>query len=331
MTVTTNFFQQPRLREAVTMRTSTDGIVVLQYRDEEYELELAPETRTDSVRLLDMLQRGGNSLEELSTRLPALSREVGRICRDLDRLGLLTETSTQPRKAKRGAQFYRELQRFMERAKRKYSARSFYQGLVDGSLGREQLIGYVLEYYHIVRMCPGLLAPALSHHDTRKTLSTLQDFFVSELHHDRLIERSLAAVGIGRKELDRLVPLPMTFTLCSSLGVYARQHPLSFKAALFLFEETSEEFHEAFKKRCVEVGLPEAFHKPILDHAFINKDGDHEEISEVLFAEVPSVSDEEQRIVMLHMGILVESLVIMDGQIVDYYGRPESRIPRVFD
>lgn len=85
MTVTTNFFQQPRLREAVTMRAGTDGIVVLQYRDEEYELELAPETRTDSVRLLDMLQHGGNSLEDLSMQLPALSQEVGRICRDLDR------------------------------------------------------------------------------------------------------------------------------------------------------------------------------------------------------------------------------------------------------
>lgn len=331
MTVTTNFFHQPRLREAVTLQTRPDGIVVLQLRDEEYELELAPETRTDSVRLLNMLQRGGSSLEELSNRLPVLSNEVGRICRDLDRLGLLTETSSQPRAAKRGAQFYRELQRFMERAKRKYSARAFYQGLLQGSLGREQLIGYVLEYYHIVRMCPGLLAPALSHHDTGKTLRTLQDFFVSELHHDRMIERSLAAVGIGRKELDRLVPLPMTFTLCSSLGVYARQHPLSFKTALFLFEETSEEFHEAFKKRCVEVGLPEAFYKPILDHASINTEGEHEEISEILFAEVPSVSEEEQRIVMLHMGILVESLVLMDAQIVNYYGRPGSRIPRVFD
>src|SRR5690349_571431 len=114
MTVTTNFFQQPRLREAVMMRTGLDGIVILQYRDEEYELELAPETRTDSVRLLDMLQHGGSSLEELSTQLPALFKEVGRICRDLDRLGLLTETSTRPREAKRGAQFYRELQRFIE-------------------------------------------------------------------------------------------------------------------------------------------------------------------------------------------------------------------------
>ncbi|WP_437821112.1 iron-containing redox enzyme family protein [Sorangium sp. So ce1078] len=330
MTVTTDFFHQPRLREAVTLQAS-DESCLLRYRDEEYEIDLAPETRDDSVRLLEMLLRGGKSMDELSNELPSLSHEVARVCRDLDRFGLLTETFYKPLEAKGGAQFYRELQRFIERVRRKYSTRSFYQGLVDGTLGREQLIGYALEYYHIVRMCPGLLAPALSYHESRTTLRILQDFFVSELNHDRLIERSLAAVGIERKDLDRLVPLPMTFTICSSLGVYARQHPLSFKAALFLFEEVSDEFHAAYKKRCIEVGLPEAFYKPILDHASINDDGDHEQISEALFAEIPCISDEEQKAVMRHLGILVESIVLMDGQIVDYYGKPGSVTPRVWD
>ncbi|WP_437581498.1 iron-containing redox enzyme family protein [Sorangium sp. So ce887] len=330
MTVTTNFFQQPRLREAVTMQANGESCV-LRYRDEEYEIDLAPETRDDSVRMLEMLLRGGKSMDELSNELPSLSHEVGRVCRDLDRFGLLTETFHKPLEAKRGAQFYRELQRFIARVRQKFSTRSFYQGLVDGTLGREPLIGYALEYYHIVRMCPGLLAPALSYHESRKTLRILQDFFVSELNHDRLIERSLAAVGVERKDLDRLVPLPMTFTICSSLGVYARQHPPSFKAALFLFEEVSDEFHAAYKKRCVEVGLPEGFYKPILDHASINDDGDHGQISEALFAEIPCISEEEQKAVMRHIGILVESIVLMDGQIVDYYGKPGSVIPRIWD
>ena len=39
MTVTTNFFQQPRLREAVTMQANGESCV-LRYRDEEYEIEV---------------------------------------------------------------------------------------------------------------------------------------------------------------------------------------------------------------------------------------------------------------------------------------------------
>jgi hypothetical protein len=330
MTVTTNFFQQPRLRESVTRQMHGEACI-LRYHEQEYEIELAVETQTEATRLLEMLHRGGHSLEELSQKFPALSEEVGRFCRDLDRFGLLTETLSQPVEAKRGAQFYRELERFTERVKRTYNARPYYQGLMSGTINREQLIGYALEYYHIVRMCPGLLAPSLAHHESRKTCHILQNFFVSELNHDELLERSLAAVGIHRRELDRLVPLPMTFSVCCSLGVYARQHPMSFKAALFLFEEPDGDFNAAFKKRCDDVGLPAAFYTPIFEHASINEEGEHDHISETLFAEVPCIADEEQHVVKRHIGILVESLVLMEQQLVNYYGKPGSVIPRAFD
>ena len=330
MPVTTNFFERPRLRERVAMHVN-DGGCVLRYREQEYELELAPETRADSMRLLELLQRGDRSFDELTREVPALASEVGVICRDLDRFGLITDGSYKPVDVKRGAQFYRELTRFIERVKRKDSARPYHEGLVAGTIGRAQLIGYALEYYHIVRMCPGLLAPSLSHHENRKTQAILQEFFVSELNHDALIERSLSAVGIGRAELDRLVPLPMTFSVCCSLGVYARQHPLSFKAALFLFEEPDGAFNEAFKKRCDDIGLPPEFYGPIFEHANINDEGEHASISEVLFAEVPCISEEEQIVVKRHTGILVESLILMERQIVDYYGKTGSIIPRCFD
>ena len=185
MTVTTNFFQQPRLRDSVTMQMQGD-VCTLRYHEQEYEIELAAATQTEATHLLGMLHRGGHSLEELTQKFPSLSEEVGRFCRDLDRFGLLTETLNQPVEAKPGAQFYRELQRFTERVKRKYNARPYYEGLVSGTINREQLIGYALEYYHIVRMCPGLLAPSLSHHESRKTFHILQNFFVSELNHDVL-------------------------------------------------------------------------------------------------------------------------------------------------
>lgn len=330
MTVTTNFFQKPRLRANVSIHVN-EGSCLLRYREQEYEIELAPETRADSLLLLEMLRAGGHSIDDLARKLPSLAGEVGTICRDLDRFSLLTETSLEPVEAKRGAQFYRELGRLVERVKIKYNKRPYYQGLLDGTIGRAQLIGYALEYYHIVRMCPGLLAPSLSHHESRRTREILQEFFVSELNHDALLERSLAAVGVGRSELDRLVPLPMTFSVCCSLGVYARLHPMSFKAALFLFEEPDGDFNAAFKARCDAVGLPKEFYEPIFEHASINEEGEHDHISELLFAEVPCISDEEQHVVKRHICILVESLLLMERQIIDYYGKAEGAIPRCFE
>ena len=133
-----------------------------------------------------------------------------------------------------------------------------------------------------------------------------------------LIERALKAVGVSRNQLDCLVPLPMTFSVCASLGVYARQHPLSFKACLFLFEQADGDFNALFKTRCDLLGLSEDFYGPVFEHAQINDEGDHENISRMLFADVACLSEEEQTVVKRHVAVLIESLVLLEKQIVEY-------------
>jgi hypothetical protein len=329
MAITTTFFEMPRFRDAVTL-TILDSSCVLRHRAEEFEIDIEPETRADSLRLLDLLSKGGMTLPQLAACLPTLSAEVTELCRDLDRFGLLTETIRKEQEVKTGAQFYREMRRLADRARKRYGG-AFYSGLLDGTITRAQLIGYALEYYHVVRMCPGLLAPALAQHDTKKTTRILQEFFTSELYHDKLLSKALSTVGVDEYMLDHLAPLPMTFSVCVSLGTYARQHPLSFKAALFLFEESQDGFHQAFRQRCIETGLPEGFYKPLLHHANINDDGDHEDISKMLYAEVTHVTPEEVRTVSKHLAVLIESMAIMDRQIVRYYGDTTNPSPRVVD
>ncbi|NEO74329.1 hypothetical protein, partial [Moorena sp. SIO3H5] len=173
--------------------------------------------------------------------------------------------------------------------------------------------------------------PSLANYESPKIRQLLREFFVSELHHDRLIEKSLKSVGISGQQLQRMLPLPMTFAVCSSLAVFAKQHPLSFKAALLMFEEHSEEFHQLFKQRCQDLDLPCEFYQPILLHAKINDDGAHEDITEVLLADVAYVSPEDQLVVKKNMTALMESMVLRTHEILDYYGNPQNRIPRCFD
>lgn len=126
-------------------------------------------------------------------------------------------------------------------------------------------------------------------------------------------------------------PLPMTFAVCSSLAVFAKQHPLSFKTALLLFEEDEKTFHELFKERCQDLGLPPEFYKPILLHAGINEDGGHKDITSILLAEIPYVSPEEQIVVQKNMTVLMESIFLRSQSIIDYYGNPNNPIPRCFN
>jgi hypothetical protein len=130
----------------------------------------------------------------------------------------------------------------------------------------------------------------------------------------------LSSVGIGEEQLRNCIPLPMTFALCASLSVYARHHPLSFKASLFLFEEANAEFNKAFVKRCRELNMPKEFYLPIVQHAEINDDFQHDDISKLLLNEVPCVTKEEQTVVKRHVLILHESIQRMEDQILEWYG-----------
>ena len=202
----------------------------------------------------------------------------------------------------------------------------------DGSLSREVLIGYALEYYYLVREAPGLIAPALSQADSRKNRQAIQRFLVSELDHDLMLAESLKAAGIDTSEgkLDYLVPLPSTFALCAALGVYAKQHPLSFKSILFLFEIPSIQFNEALTAHCARVGLPASFAAPLLRHANINDSLDHEDITAELLGDLTAISPEEQIVVEKNVVLAIETMAQQEDELIAYYGRPNAVIPRIF-
>ena len=323
-------FQQPLFKDRVFFKFQDTGIEI-RYRDRGCSIAVPPEDQQETAQLLRFLQLGGMSLEELGQACPGLKEQLPELLAEFDRRGMLTETQ---RKAissgATGRQFYRELYRFLDRLKRKFPPSPFCQKMADGTIAREQLIGYALESYHVTHLCPRLLAPSLANYESTATQKLLQDFFVSELHHDRLLENSLKSVGIEGEQLKQMQPLPMTFAVCSTLGVFAQQHPLSFKAALMLFEQDDKTFLELFKQQCQAKQLPCEFYRPILLHGSINEEGGHEQITEVLLAEVSSVSSEEQLVVKKNLGILMESMVLRTHEILDYYGNPNNIIPRCF-
>ena len=272
------------------------------------------------------------SLEELAKACPGIREDIPELLRELERRNLLLETprEAEPLNGVTGSQFYRELYRFIERLKGQFPPSPFSQKMVDKTITRNQLIGYALESYHVTHLCPRLLAPSLAHYESPETEKLLQEFFASELHHDRLLEKSLKSVGVEEQQLQQMQPLPMTFAICSSLGVFATAHPLSFKTALLLFEQDDPEFHQLFQERCDALELPEEFYQPMLLHAGINTEGAHEDITGILLAQVSYVSPEEQLVVKQNMRVLLESMVLRTHEILDYYGDSNNIIPRCF-
>ncbi|MDJ0899533.1 MAG: iron-containing redox enzyme family protein [Xenococcus sp. MO_188.B8] len=330
MSLTKVLCQRPLFKDGVILKFKDAGVEI-RHRNQGCFINVPLEDQQEVGQLLRMLQSGSMSSEQLAQAFPGIRDQLSELLAEFARRGLLTENQKEmPSSGVTGRQFYRELGRFLARFKKRLPPSPFWQKMADGTISRNQLIGYALESYHVTHLCPRLLAPSLANYESLTTQKLLQEFLVSELHHDRLIENSLNSVGIEKEQLQQMQPLPMTFAVCSTLGVLALQHPLNFKAALMLFEEDDKKFHELFKQRCQAEKLPSEFYQPILLHAHINDEGAHEQITEVLLAEIPYVSPEEQVAVKKSLGILMESMVLRTHEIIDYYGNPNNIIPRCF-
>ena len=311
MSIVIHYYRRAAFRPGVEYLIGETRIV-FSYRDVvSFDIDCNTAASREIARLCRALEEGldlRNGLPQFDEFAPYADD----ILQALDRYGFLTETA--PSEAGRtisGAAFWTEVAAFVERAKVK-ARPILYEALRSGRTSRAQLIRYAKEYYHVVRAGPGIIAGSLAHAGDRISRAILEQFLASELGHDRLIAAALASVGIAEAEIDRSLPLPETFSIISALQVAADQEPLTFKALVFLMEEASPEFHQAFVSACEYEGLGSAFWKPITEHAGINDEGAHGSISQRLLARVEAVTQEERWVVLKQAMTMIENLVALE-------------------
>jgi hypothetical protein len=293
--------------------------------------EFSEEVRPAIARLLSDLRTGGYTISDLQIRAPEISEQVPNLLADLSHRRFLTESRVEsPVDVVSGTQLYRELRRVATRVSARVARSAFYLALIENRASARQLIGYGLEYYWLVRSAPGIIAPALASAHCAEERRLLESFLSSEIGHDKIIGAALQAVGLSPESLERHQPVPATFAVGASLGVYARQHSLSFKSCLFILEESRPEFIDAFDQRSISLGLPSTFYLPFREHADLNADYDHGDISADLLALEGVVDHETRAVVKRHVALMIETIVQQEEQILDYYGRPETPMPRIF-
>jgi hypothetical protein len=323
-------FDRPGFRQGVSVDLqAAQAAITLAKR--QCAFAFPEEVRPAVARLLGDLGTGGYTVSELRNRAPEIAEQVPALLSDLSQLRLLTESrSTAHPHAVTGGQLYRELRRIADRVTGRVAHSAFYRALIENRAQERQLIGYALEYYWLVRSASGIIAPVLASAHSTAERRLLENFLSSEIGHDKFIGAALQAVGISPDELEQHQPLSATFAVGASLGVYARQHPISFKACLFILEQARPDFIDAFDRRCIALGLPSSFYLPLREHADLNDDYDHGDISADLLALEGAVDVETCTVVKRHVSLLIETVVHQEEQILDYYAREEMPMPRIF-
>jgi hypothetical protein len=315
--------RRPVLRAGVALDVD-DVRADLSYRDGGCVFDLDADTAASARRFLEALRTGGATRDDLGAAYPELP--VDDVLDQLDVHGLLTDTPRAAPAGLTGAQAYRRARRCYlatmaaagDLAPRQLSARLF-----DGTVTRAQLVGYAIEYYQVVAHCPRVLAPALALADDHTSMMLLRRFYQSEMNHDRMLLRSLNAVGID-PVAQPLQPLPSTFAMMASLGVLASTFPLGLKAVLFVLEEPQPEFNDAFVAESRRLGLPEEFVAPIAQHSDVNEGESHDDISADLFDRVGYVSAEEMVEIEKAVADMAEQLAVAGQEMADWYGAADE-------
>ncbi|MCS3430740.1 hypothetical protein [Klebsiella sp. BIGb0407] len=331
MNLSHRLFEKPRLRSGVTFSEGEQEILI-EYRDQSCSLLYDEISTSDMISFLLTIQKETFTTEQLNHQYQTTLGDINDLLRELDRLGLLDE-GKEPSTDEycTGEDFYHvKLLPMVRNLQYELNSSPFYIRMQEGKITRNELIGFAMEYYHLVKMAPGLIAPSLSQIVNEQANKQLIKLFIDEYDHDVMMLASLEAIGVPRETILQRQPLASTFSSCISLGVYSRQHCLSFFSALFLFETPSTEFNELFVDCCKKLDIPSGFYKPIIKHSDINEQESHDTITETLLKTIPVISNEEQITTLINIHSLVEMLHKQDQEIVDYYSHPDVDLYRIF-
>ncbi|EOX4945980.1 iron-containing redox enzyme family protein [Vibrio alginolyticus] len=269
---------------------------------------------------LNDLMIGQKDIKTLSLDYPALEECINEIIEQLDNNYLLTESNFEvSADVISGEQFANKLRRYSYARHSQLGTSKLYELMLNDKVTSAQLIGYVVEYYHIVKSAPSVIAPALAHKAPEAIFQGIKTLFLEEHDHDQLLVQALESVGLLEDEVRSTTPLPSTFSVYSTLGTFSRQHLLSFISALFLFEEPYPEFNRAFIASCKRLNLPEAFWKPIVGHSDVNESGGHHLITDELLTHISAISKEEANVTLIHIMTLLETMKIWDSEICSSY------------
>lgn len=179
--------------------------------------------------------------------------------------------------------------------------------------------GMCIENYHLLCRESYFDAPVLSFPGSRAVRDMLNDFYVEEMGHDRILLESLLGLGFTSQQLHDSVPLAGTMGLCNGLSYWARHDPLFFLTTLGPLEGRDVEV-DSFVLAAETKGLPEDFVEPIRRHAHINRDSEHGLLTREIFEQIPVVSAEDAERVLALTALFIATYDRFYTDIWNYYG-----------
>lgn len=242
-----------------------------------FDLNLESDALCDCVgEVLCELQEGKLTADELGARFDSrLSPyHVKQLVALLAGQSVLTERVEAPH-LRSGVALYHEVRaEFLSSIAPRFATEPGILRFHRADLSAKEIEAWSIEYYFTTRYAEQCLITALDHRSDPALRECLEEFFIDEVGHDRLLHRSLVGFGYSHSDIDGLTPHISTV---AAMGMLLRSsiYDLPFFITLVGQMEGSEKQSRSYIEMLERSGLPqEAIHSQIV-HERINIEHGH--------------------------------------------------------
>lgn len=197
---------------------------------------------------------------------------------------------------------------------------------------KEVFVGYILENYHYVKSASKHISTAINHCNDPKYLDILNEYFVEEYDHTKLILQALENLGFSKEEVENSHPIIGTMSLINMMSDIARQDTLAYLTCTSLFEARKEEYESSkasLEKICENYGYTFEDIDPFIEHLRGDVEADHNSLLEEALEPHELIPANRAHFIVNCMHDLKHSYDQHHDQIIQYYSDPQNYIPRL--
>ena len=196
------------------------------------------------------------------------------------------------------------------------------EGLTDSA--SPLIAGPYIEQYHVTRRFVEIVCPLLSRRLSIPLRNMMFRYFSEEFGHEALESATCEALGVNKRALDTMLPLPLHFAFVDALTTMAYLDPITSFAAVMVIEGV---FGEPPKLSLRLQSVGEA------SHAFLSVSNEHDELNETLnhnsisrdcFEHISAVNEARQTRAMRRILFLLELNHRAWDDITNFYGSQQA-------
>jgi len=282
---------------------------------------IANEPDSDLWDLVTELSNGLYSVRDLLAELNALARILVWTIAD-DAATVCTAPSGR-RRTTSGVNFMLEAERLTSKALRDLGPSRYLTASADSTISDRLVKGVYIEEYHVTRRFVEIIVPTLAKRVNDGLRAMLFRYYAEEVGHERFERATCKSLGVDANLLDRSLPLPLHLAFVEVFTHFAETYPIGYLISIFVTEGMPGVSSPINDRLMAKLSQNAEFRKVADRHDSLNDDLNHESLSRLMMARVPSVPPATQVRALQHLLELVELNHRTWNTLYDYYSSEE--------